>query len=70
MMKTTAVATVLLEHLLGQHFEGFFPRVTSAVENVLFADTFRRCHRFDQSNHAGNADRFDGLRKKCQVQRK
>lgn len=60
----TAVATVLLEHLLEYHFERFFPKVTTAVEsNVLFGDTFARCWKFGQAEQEANAKMFDDLRK-------
>src|ERR1700676_4485980 len=37
----TAVATVLLEHLLEHHFNRFFPLVEEAVQsNPLLAETF------------------------------
>jgi hypothetical protein len=66
-----AVATCLLEHLLEHHFARFFPKVSAAVvENILFADTFAKCHKFGQSGHEGKAERFDDLLKKCRVQRK
>jgi hypothetical protein len=62
----SAVATCLLEHLLGHHFADFFPKVTTAVEeNALFADTFKRCWKFGQSKQVGNAERFDVLQTKC-----
>jgi hypothetical protein len=66
----TAVATVLLEHLLERHFADFFPKVARAVEeNVLFEDTFARCSKFGQSNQEGNAELFDRLKKKCRIHR-
>src|SRR4051812_5262838 len=41
-----AVATCLLEHLLGCHFEWLFPRVRrAALESPCFADTLRSCWR-------------------------
>jgi len=65
-----AVATVLMEHLLEHHFAKFFPEVKTAVEkNFLFADTFARCWKFGQSKQEGNAKLFDGLQKKCHLQR-
>jgi hypothetical protein len=60
------VATCLLEHLLEYHFAGFFPLVERAVEqNSLFADTFRRCGKFGQSDEPGNAAKFDRLRQRA-----
>jgi hypothetical protein len=59
-----AVATVLLEHLLAHHFDVFFPRVATAVQNnILFGDTFARCWKVGQSEEAANAARFDDLRR-------
>jgi hypothetical protein len=67
----TASATVLPEHLLECHFADFFPKVTAAAkQNALFADTFTRCWKFGQSHEDGNAERFDHLKKACQIQRK
>ncbi len=62
----TAVATLLLEHLLACHFAGFFAKVTTAVEgNVLFGDTFARCWKIGQSKQEAHAKLFDDLQKKC-----
>jgi hypothetical protein len=57
-----AIATCLLEHLLETDFAKFFPHVEVAVrDSRLFADTFRRCWKFGQSELAGNSERFDAL---------
>jgi len=62
----TAVATCLLEHLLGHHFSRFFPRVEEAVRgNALLADTFSKCWKFGQAKEEDNAKRFDGLQAEC-----
>jgi hypothetical protein len=62
----TAVATCLLEHLLGCHFGLLFPRVEEAVRSdSLLADTFLKCWKFGQSKEEDNAKRFDGLQAEC-----
>jgi hypothetical protein len=67
----TAVATVLLEHLLEHHFADFFSRVETAVAgSALFGDTFSRCSKFGQSKQEGNFERFDRLQQKCRIARK
>jgi hypothetical protein len=59
----TAVATVLLEHLLETNFTKFFPLVAVAVRgNRLFADTFCRCWKFGQAELPDNSRRFDDLK--------
>jgi hypothetical protein len=66
-----AIATVLLEHLLEQHFEDYFPGVTKAArENTLFGEMFCRCWKFGQSKEKENAERFDRLKRECQTVRK
>jgi len=64
----SAIATILLEHLLEYHFEMIFPRVLKASRrNKLFADTFCRCSKFGQSELPSNAKRIDGLKAKLQL---
>ena len=63
-----AVACCLLEHLLEQHFAEFFPRTRKlALSNPLFADTFVRCWKFGQSEWAGNAREFNGLKQQLET---
>ncbi len=58
----TAVATCILEHLLEYHFDLIFPRVAElANRNSRFAETFRLCSKFGQSELPDNAKRFAGL---------
>lgn len=58
-----AIATCLLEHLLEDHFERFFPHVETAVRaNENFAATFRVCSKFGQSEEPANSARFDRLK--------
>ena len=48
----SAVARVLLEHLLEYHFQTFFPKVKrEAFRSPLFADTLMRCSAFGQAKH-------------------
>ena len=50
----TAIATVLLEHLLENHFERFYSRVKrEAIRSPMFADTLSRCWPTWQSNRDG-----------------
>lgn len=59
-----AIATCLLEHLLGHHFDLIFPRVEVAVKRSRrFADTFCSCRKFDQSEEPANARRMDRLQR-------
>jgi hypothetical protein len=61
-----AVATCLLEHLLEHHFDLIFPRVRELVmSSELFADTFRRCWKFGESELPQNAKEFDALQAWC-----
>jgi hypothetical protein len=47
----TAVATVLLEHLLEYHFSVYFPRLKGKIKDgsSLLADTLSRCWAFGQA---------------------
>ncbi len=66
-----AIATCLLEHLLGHHFKRIFPRVRELAErDTLFADTFCRCWKFGQSESPENARKFDGLQAFCRANRR
>jgi hypothetical protein len=59
-----AVATCLLEHLLERHFDLIFPRVRrAALASVRFADTFRSCWSFGQSEESTSAARMESLRR-------
>ncbi len=50
------VATVLLEELLGCHFDAFFPRLKEqvCVGGPLFADTLSSCWPMGQAEHRWN----------------
>ena len=62
----SAIATCILEHLLGDHFELIFPRVERAVKSSPeFADTFSRIWKFDQACEPGNEKRVDSLMSEC-----
>ena len=61
-----AIATCLLEHLLGCHFKTIFPLVEAETKkNKLFADTFGHCWKFGQAEEADNAQLFDRLQERC-----
>ncbi len=58
----TAVATLLLEHLLEYHFDEFILRVEEAAQSdPLFGDTISRCWKFGQAEEPSRAARFDRL---------
>ena len=59
-----AVATCLLEHLLGHHFHQVFPLVSEACRRSRrFADTFSRCWEFGQTCSRRNLQRFRALQR-------
>ena len=59
----TAIATCLLEHLLEDWFDRFFPRVERAVRSdSRFADTFSRSWKFGEAERTINAERFNNLK--------
>lgn len=66
-----AIATVLLEHLLEQHFEEYFPRVEElALAEPLWGDTFQRCWRMGQAEEPLNATRWEALEARLQGRRR
>lgn len=63
-----AVATCLLEHLLGSHFDLIFPRVETAVkQSRRFAGAFCSCWKFDQAKEPANARRMDRLQRRLRT---
>lgn len=57
-----AIATCLLEHLLGYHFDLILPRVEAAAKsNACFAKTTAQCWKFGEAKHPEQAKRFDRL---------
>jgi hypothetical protein len=57
-----AVAVLLLQPLLAQHFDPYFQLVVRQVrESKPFADTFARCAKYGQSEAAGNSEAWDEL---------
>jgi hypothetical protein len=62
----TAVAVVLLEHLLEHHFQLIFPRLRPELErSKRFADTLRRCWLVEAAwpPNARKLDRLAGKRR-------
>jgi hypothetical protein len=60
-----AIATCLLEHLLGYYFAAYFPLVERrALADSLFADTFLTCWPHGQCEVPGNSERFEALRRR------
>lgn len=58
----TAVAVLLLEHLLEHHFELIYPRLRPEVErSKRFADTLRRCWWLGEASSPANARKLDRL---------
>ena len=58
----TAIAVLLLEHLLEHHFELVYPRVKVEVErSERFADTLRRCYWLGEAAWPANARKLDRL---------
>ena len=59
----TAIAVLLVEHLLEFHFDLVFPRIEkAAVENPLFADTFLRAWKLGQAKEPDKSIKFKALR--------
>jgi hypothetical protein len=60
-----AIATCLLEHLLGRYFDAYFSLVEELVKsNSNFADTFARCWKFEEAKRPVNSTRFDELQRR------
>jgi hypothetical protein len=58
----SAVATLLLEHLLEHHFDAMIGSIEHvALKNELFGDTVRRCWKLGQAEEPTRAARFDRL---------
>jgi hypothetical protein len=58
----TAIAVLLVEHLLEFHFDLVFPRIEKAsLESTLFADTFLRAWKLGQAKEPHNSTRFEAL---------
>ncbi len=58
----TAIATCLLEDLLGNHFDLIFPRVEREVRiSKRFGDTLKRCWKLGQAKKPHNAAKIDRL---------
>lgn len=58
-----AVATCMLEHLLEERFDEYFPLLESEIRSgkVLLGDTLRRCWKLGLSELPHNAARWDAL---------
>ncbi len=62
----TAIATCLLEHLLGERFEEYFPKVQAAArDSALFADMFTRCWKLGEAEQPDNAQLWESLVTDC-----
>lgn len=59
----TAVATCILEHLLEQHFEEFFPLLENEVMggNQLLGETFLECWKLELADIPKNSAKWDRL---------
>lgn len=59
-----AVATCLLEELLGYHFKEYFPKVKEACKrSKRFADTFCSCWQLGQTDEPENLKAFKALKR-------
>ena len=58
-----AIATCVLEHILGYHFDTYFEKCAEIVRsgNLMFGFTFSMCGKFDQSRDTANSKRMDAL---------
>lgn len=58
----SAIATLLLEHLLEYHFDLIFPSVEDEVlASKRFKDTLKRCWKLGQAKKPRNAAKIDRL---------
>lgn len=58
----TAIAVLLVEHLLEHHFRTFFPRLEALSRtSVRFGDCFKMCWKLGQARHPANRKRFHAL---------
>ncbi len=59
----TAVATCMLEHLLEDHFDTFFPLLEAQIRggNYALGDTLRRCWKLGAAELPNNAKKWDRL---------
>lgn len=58
-----AVATCMLEHLLEEHFDEYFPLLEHEIRSgkLLLGDTLRRCWKLGVAELEENSDRWEGL---------
>jgi hypothetical protein len=58
----SAIATLLLEHLLQYHFDLIFPSIENEVRaSKRFKDTLKRCWKLGQAKKPRNAAKIDRL---------
>src|SRR5258706_4702032 len=59
----SAVAACMLEHLLEEHFEDYFPLLEQEVHSgkLLLGDTLRRSWKMGRAELPGNSARWDDL---------
>ena len=58
----SAIAVLLLEHLLEYHFDLIFPSVEGEVRtSKRFKDTLKRCWKLGQAKNPRNAAKIDRL---------
>ena len=58
----SAIATLVLEHLLQYHFDFIFPSVENEVRaSERFKDTLKRCWKLGQAKKPRNAAKIDRL---------
>jgi hypothetical protein len=59
----SAVATCILEHLLEEHFEDYFPRLENEIRsgNHMLADTFLWCWQLGEAKNQANVAKWQAL---------
>jgi len=65
----SAIACVLLEHLLEYNFAAYFPEVEKqALKDKLFADTFLRCWKLGVERNERRSKQWDKLVKRLHAE--
>jgi hypothetical protein len=64
----TAIAVLLVEHLLKYHFDLVFPHIEkAAMGSALFGDTFLKAWKLRQAQEPDNSSKFEALRTKLKL---
>jgi hypothetical protein len=66
----TAIAVLLVEHLLEFHFQSLFHHIEKAsLEDALFGDMFLRAWKLGQAKEPENSARFEALRSRIKLRK-